>query len=105
VNRFKGVDFYVCTADDVAGGGIGEDVLYAMAAGIPAILPSQFKETFGDAAVYASRDDAADVVDGLWVSRERYLAQAESGRRFVMAHCDVSSFADRLRRLPDGAER
>ncbi len=102
--RFKEMDFYVCFPEDLNGDVISEDILDVMGSGIPVILPPQFKESFGDAVVCVSRNDVAEAIGSLWSSRERYLGQAESGRRFVMENRDVAVFADRLQRLLNGPQ-
>jgi glycosyltransferase involved in cell wall biosynthesis len=74
----------------------GRAVLEALAAGKPAILPPVFRQTFGEAAVYAAPDEVWDVVAALWADEAAYLAQARRGRDFVAASCDWSRFPARL---------
>ncbi len=71
-------------------------VLEAMAAGVPVILPPAAEHLFGDAAVYASGDRVAPVIESIWQSESRYLSQVNSGLKFVRRHCSVDSFARRI---------
>jgi FkbM family methyltransferase len=76
----------------------GRAVLEAIAAGKPAILPPVFRESFGEAAVYAEPTEVWDRIDALWRDEAAYRAQAERGRAFVRAHADWTGFPDRLAR-------
>lgn len=75
----------------------GRAVLEAMAAGKPVVLPPQFRETFGESALYAEPQDLPDVINGLWADEAAYLARAEIGRAFV-ARSDLKKFPERLAR-------
>ncbi|MBA3325411.1 MAG: glycosyltransferase, partial [Rhodobacteraceae bacterium] len=83
----------------------GRAVLEALAAGLPAILPPVFRESFGEAAVYAEPDAVWPCIAALWGDEAAYLAQAKRGRDFVLANSDWSCFAARLARTvaPDAA--
>jgi glycosyltransferase involved in cell wall biosynthesis len=86
----------------------GRAVLEALAIGLPAVLPPVFRETFGEAALYAEPAEAWDRIAALWADEAAYLAQARRGREFVTANSDWSQFPDRLARTvartaaPDG---
>ena len=76
----------------------GRAVLEALATGVPTVLPPVFRETFGDAAVYAEPAGVWERIAALWADEAAYLAQAKRGRDFVMAQSDWSQFPDRLAR-------
>jgi len=74
----------------------GRAVLEALAIGLPAVLPPVFRETFGDAALYAEPIEVWGRIAALWADEAAYLAQARRGREFVMANSDWLQFPDRL---------
>ncbi|MGB3514272.1 MAG: tetratricopeptide repeat protein [Microcoleaceae cyanobacterium] len=77
----------------------GRAIMEAMAVGIPVILPYQFKETFGDSALYANPEDVNSRVQELWLNENKYLERAKVGREFVRQNCDLTKFLDRLNHL------
>jgi len=100
------LDFYVYFSHEEHQEEVCQRVLEAMAAGVPVILPRHFKENFSDAALYADPGDVATLISEYWRSEDRYLAQAEAGRKFVKIFCDLSSFEKRLAELPSaGGQR
>jgi glycosyltransferase involved in cell wall biosynthesis len=76
----------------------GRAALEAIAAGVPAVLPPVFRESFGEAAVYAEPDEVWDRIEALWRDEAAYLAQARRGRDFVRENSGWAGFADRLAR-------
>ncbi|MFQ8431910.1 glycosyltransferase [Amaricoccus sp. W119] len=74
----------------------GRAVLEALARGLPAVLPPVFRETFGEAAVYAEPEEVWPRIAALWADEAAYLAQAARGQEFVRAHSDWSRFPARL---------
>ncbi|TPE48397.1 glycosyltransferase [Amaricoccus solimangrovi] len=74
----------------------GRAVLEALARGLPAVLPPVFRETFGEAAVYAEPGEVWARVAALWADEAAYLAQAARGQAFVHAHSDWERFPARL---------
>jgi hypothetical protein len=93
------LDFYVHYPHEKYIEEFGRGVMEAMALGIPAVLPPQLEETFGDAATYALPSEVPDVVCELWRSREGYLERAQAARSFVLENCSLSAFSDRLEAL------
>lgn len=82
----------------------GRTVMEAMAMGKVAILPQQFRETFGDAAVYCEPEEVAATVRRLWGDEAAYLAQAAKGREFVLRYCSQNHFIGRLDRVAASAQ-
>jgi len=74
----------------------GRAVIEAMAVGVPAILPPVFRQTFGDAALYAEPADVWGVIEALWQDESAWLERAHKGREFVLATSDWRRFAERL---------
>lgn len=77
----------------------GRTIMEAMASGAVAILPEHFRESFGDAAVYATPQGVQPLVRRLSSDREAYLAQSRSGQRFVATTHGHAVHADRVRAL------
>lgn len=100
----RDLDFYVHYPHEKYIEEFGRGVMEAMAMGIPAILPPQFKETFGKAALYALPSEVPGVISELWRSRDMYLGRARAGRSFVLENCSLSVFPDRLAALPGSVE-
>lgn len=93
------LDFYVHYPHEKYIEEFGRAVMEAMAVGLPVILPPQFRETFGDAAIYAPPGEVPAVISTLWASQDEYLKRAQAGRNFVLANCDITAFAGRLQGL------
>lgn len=74
----------------------GRAVMEAMAMGVPAILPPVFRQTFGNAATYASGKDSWSAVQDLWQDPDAWTDKAVAGQAFVIANCSFERFASRL---------
>ncbi|HVK91289.1 MAG TPA: glycosyltransferase, partial [Mycoplana sp.] len=96
-----GLDFLVHFPHELYIEEFGRTVMEAMAMGKVAILPPQFEETFGEAAVYCEPDEVLETVHRYWTDESVYLAQAAKGRDFVRRHCSQSDFIARLDALTD----
>jgi hypothetical protein len=75
----------------------GRAVLEAIALGLPAILPPVFRQSFGDAALYAEPADVWNTISDLWANEAAWLAQGKAGQDFVRANSDWSLFPARLK--------
>ena len=95
------LDFYVHYPHEKYIEEFGRGVMEAMAVGIPAILPSQFREIYGNAALYAKPSQVSQKIIDYWSSPDKYIEQAQIGRNFVIENCDIGSFDRRIRRLVD----
>jgi glycosyltransferase involved in cell wall biosynthesis len=95
----QNLDFYVHYPHEKYIEEFGRGVMEAMALGIPAVLPPQFEETFGNAATYALASEVPDAISELWRSPEGYLERAHAARSFVLEHCSLSAFSNRLAAL------
>lgn len=81
----------------------GRNVMEAMAAGVPVILPERFREVFGDAAVYCSPGSVASTVKSLWNDPETYEAQSAAGLAYVARTQAAGTIPARLRGAVEGA--
>lgn len=72
-----GLDVYVYYTNTAYVEAFGRAPLEAMAAGVPTILPSCFRDLFGEAAIYAEPDDVRREIDALMANPERYRTQVE----------------------------
>lgn len=74
----------------------GRAPMEAMAHGVPVILPTRFKETFGEAALYASPEEVWSYVKRLWTDKSYWVSQVEKGIEFVEKECSYDSFRGRI---------
>ena len=93
------LDFYIHYPHEEMIEAFGRAIMESMAVGIPVILPEQFKETFGHAALYAKPGEVGRTVADLWSSEMKYLERARIAREFVLKNCDISTIGNRLHRL------
>lgn len=77
----------------------GRAVIEAMAVGVPVILPHVFRQTFGDAALYAEPDQVWNLVARLWNEEPFWDERVRVGRLFVRVSCGWERFPERLRVL------
>ncbi len=96
-----GLDFFLHYPNENYIEEFGRAVIEAMALGVPAILPPDFKETFGEAALYAQPDGVWDIISELWDDEGSYLRRAQTGRDFVLANCGFDQLPRRLASLKD----
>lgn len=74
----------------------GRNVAEAMARGVPVVLPPVFRETFGDAAIYAEPDDIGAALLAVWNDSVAYEDYSRRGLRFVAENCHASGLFKRL---------
>ena len=79
----------------------GRNIMEAMAAGKVAILPSDYKTVFGDAAVYCEEKHVERTVLEYWADKEMYQAQAERGFNFVKLNCSKQVVERKLKSVLD----
>lgn len=77
------LDFFVHFTHSAYVEEFGRNVMEAMAAGKPVVVPPRFREVFGDAASYAEPEQVEDVIRALWDAESARTAQVEKGLRFV----------------------
>ncbi len=94
----KDLDFYVHFPYEDYIEEFGRAVLEAMSYGIPVILPSAFRSTFGSAATYAEPEEVWQRVAELWQDESAYLRAARNAYEFVSQNSDYRQLAKRLNR-------
>lgn len=77
----------------------GRNVMEAMAASRVVILPSEFIDTFGDAAVYCDAAEVQKTVNILWSDPAAYMKQVEKGLDFVRRFSSQEAVIGRLKRI------
>jgi glycosyltransferase involved in cell wall biosynthesis len=80
----------------------GRNVMEAMAAGMPAVVPRHFREVFGDAVCYAEPERVEELISALWDSKDAYLKQVDKGFRFVREFASRERIERRLEEATQG---
>jgi hypothetical protein len=93
------LDFFVYFHHPAMVEAYGRAVMEALASGCVAILSEDFREPFGDAALYCRPEEVQGLVQSLRADRAAYLAQSERGLRFVAERHGAQVHLDRLTEL------
>ncbi len=80
----------------------GRTIIEAMAVGVPAILPHDYREVFGEAAIYAKPSEVKENVDRLMADDDYYETQVQTARAYVEKHFGYTKHARRLSGLIGG---
>jgi glycosyltransferase involved in cell wall biosynthesis len=91
------LDFFLHFPNEAYIEEFGRAPMEAMAIGMPVILPHVFKDTFGEAAIYAEPDEVWGVVEALWKDRAAWDSRVARGREFVLTNCSYNVFPGRVR--------
>ncbi|RWF76111.1 MAG: glycosyltransferase family 1 protein [Mesorhizobium sp.] len=97
----RGLDFYVYFHSDAWSEAFGRAILEALAVGLVTILPTHFRDLFGDAAVYCGPRDVQHVIPRFVDEPSLYDEQSKKARKFVADHHGSELFARRLEELFD----
>jgi hypothetical protein len=71
-------------------------IVEALAVGCVVVLPHRFAATYGDAAVYCSPGEVADVIRHHWNDPDARRAQSLRARAYAAEHHDPRGYADRI---------
>lgn len=74
----------------------GRTIIEAMAAGVPVILPSEYKPLFHDAAIYATPQDAIEVARDLFSDTVAYNNQVTRAHAYVKNKFSFEMHIDRV---------
>lgn len=100
------IDFWVYFHHHDLREAFGRAVMEALASGAVVILPEYLRETYGDAALYATPESALGLVRSYYSAPDKFLRQSRKGQEFVRKF-DPSLHDVRLRALgviPSAAE-
>lgn len=75
----------------------GRNIMEAMAAGVPVIVPPCFQEVFGDAACYAEPQRVEALINKLWDTKSAYVEQVDKGFHFVEQYASNERVERRLK--------
>lgn len=81
----------------------GRNIMEAMAHGVPVILPRQFKEVFGDAAVYADPEQVQSVIESLWSDSRAYADMSLRGYSYVKKWSEPEQVKERIKKAVSGS--
>jgi glycosyltransferase involved in cell wall biosynthesis len=95
----QGIDIFVHFHHSMYIEEFGRNVAEAMAMGVPCVLPTEYEETFGDAAFYAEPDQVADAIRTLWSDHDMYDNHSERGIAFVAENCGWEAGTRRIASL------
>lgn len=90
------LDIYVHFIHEASIEAFGRNIMEAMAMGLPVICSPAFRDCFGEAVICVAPEEVPEAIRALWEDRERYLAQAHAGQRFVAEHCSLRPVAGRV---------
>ena len=90
------IDFFVYFHHPGLVEAFGRAPLEAMASGAVAILPAQFADLFGDAAVYAEVDEVAGLVRRFAADQQAFDRQSARGQQFAREHFSYEIPARRI---------
>ena len=90
------LDFFVQFTNTEAGASIYDRISEALQNNVVVILPRMYEQYFGKAAVYASANDVATVIERLWNTPALYRVQIENGLRFVESQVNSGDVRKRL---------
>lgn len=91
------IDFFVYFDHPLSHEAFGRSVLEAIASGCVVVLPWHYKRVFDDAALYASPQEAMDVVHELHADPALYRTQVRSARDAVESQLSHDAFYARVR--------
>ena len=96
------LDFFVHFTHSAYVEEFGRNIMEAMAAGVPAVVPPRFREVYGDAACYAEPVDVGEMIGTLWESESTYLEYVHKGLRFVSEFASDHHIERRLKEAMRG---
>lgn len=91
------LDFLVCFDNQPWHESVEPSVLAALKAGVVVILAPEYRQAYGEAAVYAEPKDVRRILTSLWEDPERYIAQQQHGVEFLRKKRSAELYLARLR--------
>ena len=95
-NFLSHLDFFVYFTHPDLVESFGRVIFEAMAAGVPVIIPPEYKVLFHDAAIYAVPSEVRDVIDCYINDEQLYLEQEARALQYVEQNFGYSIHRTRL---------
>lgn len=80
----------------------GRVIIEAMAVGVPVILPHNYQELFGEAAIYAKSSEVKKKIEWLMSDDDYYLSQVKKASNYIEKHFGYSKHNSRLEEIIGG---
>jgi len=93
------IDFYVYFPGSDTTDEIGNAVIDALAAGCVVILPEQFSQSFGNAAVYCQPAETQRIIQRFYGDRNLFLDQSRRAKQWARRYCDPVAYLRRIQEL------
>lgn len=95
------IDFLLCYPPDSLAVAPLDVTVRAMAAGVVVVVPENYRDLLGDAAVYATSDSVRNTVRRFHRDTDEYRRQAERAGDWVSRHHSYSAYAGAVQQLAD----
>lgn len=92
------IDFWVYFHHHDLREAFGRAVMEALASGAVVVLPEYLRETYGDAALYATPETVGELITSYYAASEEFFEQSRKGQEFVRQF-DPALHHDRLKQL------
>lgn len=99
VEFLHSLDFFVFYQHNQAVEAFGRAILEAIASGIVVVIPKQYREVFGPAAIYAEAEEVGDVIRKYRGSRKLYDEQRAQAYRSIADHFSHESYQNLIQSI------
>ncbi|WP_120005979.1 glycosyltransferase family 2 protein [Nesterenkonia muleiensis] len=97
LDYLQALDFLVCFDERPWHESVEPSVLAALKTGVVVVLSPEYREVYGEAAVYAEPKDVRRTLKKLWEDPESYARQQQSGIAFLQQNRSASDYLARIK--------